>query len=34
MKIYTNDLGNMTNMPTMSVYGKNLKTSFAPEPMD
>ena len=25
MKIYTNESGHMTNMATMSTYGKNLK---------
>ena len=25
MKIYTNDLGHMTNMAVMPIYGKNLK---------
>ena len=25
MKIYTNDLGHMTNMAVMSIYGNNLK---------
>ena len=27
MKIYTNELGHMTNMATMPIYGKNIKTS-------
>ena len=31
MKIYTNELGYMTNMATMPVYGKNLKKSSTPE---
>ena len=31
MKIYTNELGHMTNMAAMPIYGKNLKT---PEPID
>ena len=30
MKIYTNELGHMTNM---SIYGKNFKKSSSPEPM-
>ena len=30
MKIYTNELGYMTNMATMPVYGKNLKKSSTP----
>ena len=34
MKIYTNELGHMTNMATMSIYGKNLKKSSSPEPID
>ena len=25
MKIYTNELGHMTNMATMPIYGKNRK---------
>ena len=25
MKIYTNELGHMTNMAAMPIYGKNLK---------
>ena len=31
MKTYTNELGHMTNM---SIYGKNLKKSSSPEPID
>ena len=27
MKIYTNELGDMTNMAAMPIYGKNLKKS-------
>ena len=34
MKIYTKELGHMTNMATMPIYGKNLKKSFSPEPID
>ena len=34
MKIYTNELGHMTNMATMLIYGKNLKKSSSPEPID
>ena len=34
MKIYTNESGHMTNMATMPIYGKNLKKSSSPEPMD
>ena len=32
MKIYTNELGHMTNMATMPIYGKNFKKSSSPEP--
>ena len=28
MKIYTNELGHMTNMVAMPIYGKNLKKIF------
>ena len=28
MIIYTNDLGHMTNMATMPIYGKNRKKNF------
>ena len=31
MKIYTNELGHMTNMATIPIYGKNLKKSSSPE---
>ena len=37
MKIYTNELGhmaNMANMAAMPIYGKNLKKSSSPEPID
>ena len=34
MKIYTIELGHMTKMAAMPVYGKNLKKSFSPEPID
>ena len=34
MKIYTNELGHMTNMAVMPIYGKNLKKSSAPEAID
>ena len=34
MKIYINELGYITNMPAMSIYGKNLKKSSSPEPID
>ena len=34
MKIYTNKLGHMINMADMPIYGKNLKKSSSPEPID
>ena len=34
MKIYTNELGHMTNMAAMPIYGKNFKKSSSPEPID
>ena len=34
MEIYINELGHMTNMATMPIYGKNLKNSSSPEPID
>ena len=34
MKIYTNELGHMTNMLAMLIYGKYLKKSSSPEPID
>ena len=34
MKINTNDLGHMTKMSAMPIYGKNLKKSSSPEPID
>ena len=34
MKTYTNEFGHMTNMAAMPIYGKNLKTSSSPEPID
>ena len=34
MKIYTNELGHMTSMAAMSIYGKNLNKSSSPEPID
>ena len=35
MKIYTNELGHMTNMAAMPIYGKNLKiSSSSTEPID
>ena len=29
MKIYINELGHMTNMAAMPIYGKNLKKNFS-----
>ena len=29
-----NELGHMTNMAAMPIYGKNLKKSSPPEPID
>ena len=34
MKIYTNEFGHVTNMAAMLIYGKNLKNSSTPEPID
>ena len=34
MTIYTNELGHMTHMAAMPIYGKNLKQSSSPEPID
>ena len=34
MKIYTNELGHMTNMATMPIYSKKLKKSSSPEAID
>ena len=34
MKINTNELGHMTNMAAMPIYGKNFKKSSSPEPID
>ena len=34
MKIYTNEFCHMTNMAAMPLYGKNLKKSSSPEPID
>ena len=31
MKIYTNELGHMTNVAAMPIYGKNLKKSSSPD---
>ena len=34
MNIYTNELGHMTNMATMPIYGKSLKKSNSPDVID
>ena len=34
MKINTNELGHMTNMAAMPIYGKKLKKSSTQEPVD
>ena len=34
MKIYINELGHMTNMSAMPIYGKKIKKSSSPEPID
>ena len=34
MKINSNELGHLTNMAAMPIYGKNLKKSSPPEPID
>ena len=34
MKIVTNELGHMTNMAALPIYGKNLKKFSSPEPLD
>ena len=34
MKLYMNELGLITNMAAMPIYGKNLKKSSSPEPID
>ena len=34
MKINTNELGHMTKMAAMPIYGKNLKKSSSLEPID
>ena len=34
MKIYTNELGHLTNMAAMPIYGKKLKKSSSQEPID
>ena len=34
MKFYTNELGQMANMAAMPIYGKHLKKSSSPEPIN
>ena len=34
MKIYTNELGHMNKMAVMPIYGKNLKKTSSPEPIN
>ena len=34
MKINTNEFGHMTKMAAMPIYGKNLKKSSSPQPID
>ena len=34
MKIYINEVGHVTDMAAMPIYGKNLKKSCSPEPID
>ena len=34
MKIFTIELGHMTNMAAMPIYDQYLKKSSSPEPMD
>ena len=34
MKMYTNEVGHMTKMAAMPIYGKNLKKSSSPETID
>ena len=34
MKINTNESGHMIKMAAMPIYGKNLKKSSSPEPID
>ena len=34
MKIYTNELDQMTNVAAMPIYGNNLKNSSSPEPIN
>ena len=34
MKTYTNELGHMTSMAAVPIYGKSLKKSSSAEPID
>ena len=34
MKIFTNELGHMTNMAAMLIYGKNIRKTNSPEAID
>ena len=34
IKIYTNEYGHMTKVSAMPIYGKNLKKSSSPEPIN
>ena len=34
MKIYIKELGHMTNMAAMPIYGKNIKKSSSSEPIN
>ena len=34
MKLYTNEVGLITKMAAIPIYGKNLKKSSSPEPID
>ena len=34
MKIDTNEFGHITNMAAMPIYGKKLKKSSSPEPIE
>ena len=34
MKVYTNELGHMTKMAAMPIYGINLNKFSSPEPID
>ena len=34
MKIYANEFDDIFKMAAMPIYGKNIKQSFSPEPID